>query len=175
MLENYLSNTTSLSLKAFCALSLLEVKCSEEMQYLLITNDVHTNEEALVSQGTKRRILVVDDEADITFTLQAGLEDGGFDVDTFTDPDLALSSFKPGLYDLALIDIMMPKMDGFVLYERLKTIDPGVKVCFLTASEVYREEIREEEHCALNKDLFLQKPISTDDLISEINNKINSN
>jgi DNA-binding response OmpR family regulator len=150
-------------------------KCSEEMQYLLITNDVHTNEGVLASQGTKRRILVVDDEADITFTLQAELEVGGFDVDTFTDTDLALSSFKPGLYDLALIDIMMPKMDGFVLYERLKTIDPGVEVCFLTAGEVYREEIREEEHCALNKDLFLQKPISTDDLIREINNKINSN
>ena len=63
---------------------------------------------------------------------------------------------------------------GFDLYERLKTIDPGVKVSFLTASEIYREEIKEVEHCALNKDLFLQKPISNDDLITEINNKINS-
>ena len=69
---------------------------------------------------------------------------------------------------------MMPKMDGFVLYERLKKVDPGINVCFLSASEMYREEIREEEHCALKKDLFLQKPISTDDLIMEINNKINS-
>jgi CheY-like chemotaxis protein len=85
-----------------------------------------------------------------------------------------LSSFKPGLYDLVLIDIKMPKMDGFVLYERLKTVDLGVKVCFLTASEMYREEIREVEHCALNEDLFLQKPISNDDLIREINKKINS-
>ena len=78
---------------------------------------------------SKKRILVVDDEYDITFTLQAGLEDGGFDVDAFTDPESVLSSFKPGLYDLVLIDIMMPKMDGFVFYERLKTIDPAVKVC----------------------------------------------
>jgi CheY-like chemotaxis protein len=71
---------------------------------------------------------------------------------------------------------MMPEMDGFVFYERLKTVDPDVKVCFLTASEMYREEIREEmEHSILNKDLFLQKPISTDDLIKEINKKINSN
>jgi DNA-binding response OmpR family regulator len=130
----------------------------------------------LASQGTKRRILVVDDEPDITFTLQVGLEDGGFDVDAFIDPELVLSNFKPGLYDLVLIDIMMPKMDGFVFYERLKSVDPGVKVCFLTASEMYREEIREEmEHSILNKDLFLQKPISTDDLIKEINKKINSN
>ena len=129
---------------------------------------------ALVSQGTKRRILVVDDEPDITFTLQAGLEDGGFDVDAFIDPGLVLSSFKPGLYDLTLIDIMMPKMDGFVLYERLKTVDSDVKVCCLTASEEYHEEIREVKHSTLNRDLFLQKPISTDDLIREINKKINS-
>ena len=114
--------------------------------------------------------MVVDDEYDITFTLQAGLEDGGFDVEAFTDPKLALSSFKPGLYDLILIDIKMPKINGFVLYELLKTVDPGVKVCFLTA--MYNEEIREEELCALNKDLFLQKPISNDDLMREINNRI---
>jgi two-component SAPR family response regulator len=62
-----------------------------------------------------------------------------------------------------------------VLYERLKTVEPDVKVCFLTAGEMYREEIREVEHSALNKDPFLHKPISTDDLIREINNKINSN
>ena len=101
---------------------------------------------------------------------QAGLEDGGFNVDAFTDPELVLSSFKPGLYNLALIDIMMPKMNGFVLYEWLKTVDPGVKVCFLTAMN--HEEMREMEHCALNKDLFLQKPISNEDLIREINKKI---
>jgi CheY-like chemotaxis protein len=128
----------------------------------------------LASQGPKRRILVVDNEPDIITTLQVGLEEGGeFDVDALTDPELALSSFKPGLYNLVLIDIMMPKMDGFELYEQLKNVDPNVKVCFLTASERYHEEFR-KEHCALNKDLFLQKPISNDDLIREINNKINS-
>ena len=126
----------------------------------------------MASIHSRKRILVVDDEPDITFTLRAELEGGGFDVDAFTDPELALSSFKLGLYDLVLIDIMMPKMDGFELYERLKTVDPGVKVCFLTA--MYRDEIREVKHCALNKDLFLQKPISNDDLIREINYKIGS-
>jgi DNA-binding response OmpR family regulator len=119
--------------------------------------------------------LAIDDEPDITLMLKLGLEDGGFDVDAFSDPELALSSFRPGLYDLVLIDIMMPKMDGFALYEQLKKVDPGVKVCFLTASEMYHEENRGIEHCALNKDLFLQKPISTDDLIMEVNRKINSN
>jgi DNA-binding response OmpR family regulator len=137
--------------------------------------DVSESVTSRLSSNNKKRVMVVDDEYDITFTLQAGLEDGGFDVDAFTDPELALSSFKPGLYDLVLIDIKMPKIDGFVLYELLKTVDNGVKVCFLTASEMYREEVREVEHCALKKDLFLQKPISTDDLIREISNKINSN
>jgi CheY-like chemotaxis protein len=129
----------------------------------------------LTSQNTKRRrILVVDDEPDITFTLQAELEDGGFNVDAFVDPELTLSSFKPGLYDLVLIDIMMPKMDGFVLYERLMTIDPDIKICFLTASEMYLEEIREEKYSDLDNEIFIQKPISTEDLIRKINNKINS-
>jgi DNA-binding response OmpR family regulator len=137
--------------------------------------DVSESVTSRLSSNNKKRVMVVDNEYDITFTLQAGLEDGGFDVDAFTDPELALSSFKPGLYDLVLIDIKMPKIDGFVLYELLKTVDNGVKVCFLTASEMYREEVREVEHCALKKDLFLQKPISTDDLIREISNKINSN
>ena len=120
---------------------------------------------ALTSQGTKGRILVVDDESDITLTLKAGLETVGlFDVDAFSDPEVALKSFKPDFYALVLVDIMMPKMDGFQLYESLKKIDPGVKVCFLTAGEMYREEVREVEHCALNKDLFLQKPIDLEDL-----------
>ncbi|HZA62868.1 MAG TPA: response regulator [Nitrososphaeraceae archaeon] len=128
----------------------------------------------MTNQGNKGRILVVDNEKDITITLKVGLEDGGFNVDTFNDPSLALKSFKPNFYDLVLIDIVMPDLDGFDLYERLKKIDPDMKACFLTASEMYHEEFRKVEHFTLNKDLFLQKPISTDDLIKEINKKVNS-
>jgi CheY-like chemotaxis protein len=68
---------------------------------------------------------------------------------------------------------MMPKMGGFELYEHLKKLDPDLKVCFLTASEMYHQKVREVEHCALNEDLFLQKPISNKDLVREIDNKIN--
>jgi DNA-binding NtrC family response regulator len=85
--------------------------------------------------------LEVDDEPDITLTLEAGLKIVGlFDVDTFNDPESALKSFKPDSYSLVLI--MMPKMDGFQLYERLKKIDPDLKACFLTASEMYHENRR---------------------------------
>ena len=117
--------------------------------------------------------MVVDNEKDITITLQIGLEDTGFNVDTFNDPSLALKSFKPNFYDLVLIDIVMPDIDGFDLYERLKKIDPDIKAYFLTASEMYHEEFRKAEHCSLNNDLFLQKPISTNDLVMEVNKKIN--
>jgi CheY-like chemotaxis protein len=121
-----------------------------------------------------KNILFVDDEKDVTLTIKTILEETGlFHVDTFNDPDLALKRFKPNFYALAIIDIMMPKMGGFDLYERLKKLDPDLKVCFLTASEMYHQEVREVEHCALNEDLFLQKPISNEDLVREIDNKIN--
>ena len=121
-----------------------------------------------------KNILFIDDEKDVTFTIKTILEQTGlFHVVTFNEPDLALKKFKSNYYALVLIDIMMPKMGGFELYEQLKKIDPDVKVCFLTASEMYHQEVREVEHCALNEDLFLQKPISNEDLIREIDKKIN--
>jgi CheY-like chemotaxis protein len=84
--------------------------------------------------------LIVDDEPDITLTLKARLEIIGlFNVDAFSDPKLALKSFTPDIYALVLIDITMPKMDEFQLYERLKKMDPDLKACFLTASEMYHE------------------------------------
>jgi DNA-binding NtrC family response regulator len=121
-----------------------------------------------------KNILFIDDEKDVTFTIKIILEQTRlFSVDSFNDPDLALKRFKPNVYALVLIDIMMPKMDGFELYEQLKKIDPDVNVCFLTAREMYHHEVREVKHCALNKDLFLQKPISNENLVREIDKKTN--
>jgi two-component system, OmpR family, response regulator ChvI len=67
--------------------------------------------------------LLVDDEPDIIGILKVGLEDNGFKVDAFTDPELALSNFKSGVYDLLLLDVRMPKLNGFELYEQIKKID----------------------------------------------------
>ena len=120
-----------------------------------------------------KNILFIDDEKDITLTIKMILEQTGlYHVDTFNDPAVALKRFKPNLYALVIIDIMMPKMSGFELYEHLKKIDPYVEVCFLTASEMYHLKVREAEHCALKEDLFFQKPISAEDLIREIDKKI---
>jgi DNA-binding NtrC family response regulator len=110
----------------------------------------------------------------LTSLLEIALERAGFNVVAFNDPSIALEHFQPDLY-LVFLDIIMPKIDGFELYKQIKKVDPRMKVCFLTASEMYRDEIREVEYCTFNTDLFLQKPIPTDDLIREINNKINSN
>lgn len=115
------------------------------------------------------RILVVDDEPDLTQVSTLALEYYGYKVDSFNDPQEALSKFKPGSYDLIILDIKMPKMDGFELYHEIKKKDNNAKVCFLTASELYYEEFRNEEYRALDRNLFIRKPIDNEDLVKEIN------
>jgi DNA-binding response OmpR family regulator len=124
-------------------------------------------------QGRKK-IMVVDDEADLTMLCKLALEYYGFKVDTFNDSQKALSNFKPDYYDLIILDIMMPKMDGFELYNEIKKKDPKAKVCFLTASEMYYEEYRKREYEALDRNLFLQKPIANEVLLREVNRMISS-
>jgi DNA-binding response OmpR family regulator len=124
-------------------------------------------------QGQKM-IMVVDDEADLTMLCGIALEYYGFKVDTFTDPQKALSNYKPGYYDLVILDIMMPKMDGFQLYNEIKKKDQKAKVCFLTASELYYEQFRKEEYSAIDKNLFIQKPIQNEELLKEVNRRISS-
>jgi CheY-like chemotaxis protein len=121
------------------------------------------------------RILAVDDDPDITLTVKVGLEDnsssssnGIFEVDTFNDPELALSSFKPGLYDLVLLDFRMPKMDGYELYDKIKNIDNKVKVCFMSATYVNYQAAR-EAFPSLEMECFIQKPVEIKDLIRRIN------
>jgi DNA-binding response OmpR family regulator len=116
------------------------------------------------------KILVVDDEPDLTFGCSMTLKLHGFEVDTFNDPLIALSVFKPDTYNLVLLDVKMPKMDGFTLYNEIKKIDNKANICFLTASEFYYEQFRKEEFSNLDKELFIQKPIENHELIKRINN-----
>jgi DNA-binding response OmpR family regulator len=121
------------------------------------------------SQQGQKRILAVDDEPDLTLICSLALQYHGFKVDTFNDAQEALSNFKPDYYDLVILDIKMPNMDGFELYDKIKKKDDKVKICFLTASELYYEEFRKKEYSALDKNLFLKKPIDNDDLLKEVN------
>ncbi|MGH9977156.1 MAG: response regulator [Nitrososphaeraceae archaeon] len=115
-----------------------------------------------------KQIMVVDDESDLTVFYKISLEYYGFVVDTFNDPKEALSSFKSNNYDLVILDIKMPDMDGFELYREIKEMDPTVKDCFLTASELYHEENRDKEYSTLSNELFIRKPIENEELIEKI-------
>ena len=87
--------------------------------------------------GAKKRLLIVDDDVDITNSFSLALEDSGlFLVDTYNDPLVALSNYRPNSYDLLLLDIKMPEMNGFELYEQIKKLDNKVKVCFISAYDV---------------------------------------
>ena len=123
-----------------------------------------------------KKILLVDDEPDIIYSIKRLLEDNEFVVDSYTDPTLALSNFKPRLYDLLLLDIKMPKMSGLDLYQKIKEIDSNVKICFLTASELFYEEYRRlDAYPSLDKAYFVQKPFRSEELIRKINEIMHSN
>jgi two-component system catabolic regulation response regulator CreB/two-component system response regulator ChvI len=105
------------------------------------------------------------------------LEYHGFIVDTFSNPLEALSSFKPELYDLVLIDVKMPQMSGFEFHHELrkKTVyGTEIKSCFITAYEVYFETLK-KEFPELYEGCFIRKPIKIEDLVSKINEELNQN
>src|SRR5215210_1670872 len=122
-----------------------------------------------------KRILLIDDEPDITYTIKNVLEDSGFKVDCFNHPIIALESYRDNFYDLVILDIKMPKMDGFELYIKLREKDSRTKICFLTANELFYEEFRKirfnlgEE---IGEEYFILKPIKTDVLFKKIDTLI---
>lgn len=118
------------------------------------------------------RILIVDDEQDITSILKKGLEKYGYEIDVFNDPLLALSSFRAGSYDLILLDIRMPKMDGFELYQRITQLDSKTKVCFMTAFEVYYDALKELFPDSYESICFIRKPIAIQDFVKKISKEM---
>ena len=118
-----------------------------------------------------KKILVVDDEADITFSIKVVLETNGFaSVDIFNDPADVISKYNNQprtMYDLLIIDIMMPRMNGFELYEKIKKIDHNAKVCFITAYRMYFEALR-EMYPDYEVDCFMNKPFENEDLLRKV-------
>jgi DNA-binding response OmpR family regulator len=115
-----------------------------------------------------RRILIVDDEKDVADALKLGLELNGFEVRSYNDAVGALADYKPGVYDLVILDIRMPGMSGFDLFRGLKKLDAGIKICFLTAFEMYKSEF-EKLFPDLQVAGFLRKPISISELVLQVN------
>jgi CheY-like chemotaxis protein len=123
--------------------------------------------------------LIVDDNTDVTTTFKAVIEDGNNSADvnkrievyTSNDPIVALLEFKPDFYDLLLVDINMPRMNGFELCEKILLVDINVRVCFMSSGEINREALREiyptrQEGC------FIRKPVTIDYLLERIRSEL---
>lgn len=120
----------------------------------------------------KPKILVVDDEPDIISSLKKGLEHRGYAVDAYTDPQKALENYKVGEYDLCILDIRMPGMNGFQVYVEIKKLDRNVRICFCTAFETeYREEFR-KAFPELDEQSFIPKPSTLNQLVIRIDHEL---
>lgn len=117
------------------------------------------------------RIMIVDDESDILSVIKRGLESkNDFVVDTFSKGDDAIDNFQnhpPKYYDLVITDIRMPKVNGFELYRKIKDTDPSMKIAFITAFEINKEEFSKVIP-SVNVTHFISKPVS----ISKLREKI---
>jgi CheY-like chemotaxis protein len=123
-------------------------------------------------QSDQKKILIVDDEPDVTFTIKVILTSNGYQVDAFEDPEEALNHFRKEAYFLAFLDIKMPKMDGFDLYKKLMEIDKDIKVCFLTAlgefDDYYRRYKKEDLAPVWGVRHIIRKPIDNSKLLEEV-------
>jgi two-component system, OmpR family, response regulator ChvI len=114
------------------------------------------------------RILLIDDDADILNVLGRGLEANGFHVDAFKSSKGALAAFKPDVYDLAILDIRMPGLDGFQIYREMKKRDPVITACFLSAFEILPSEFEKVFPSLSEIKTIIKKPVSIHHLVSEI-------
>jgi CheY-like chemotaxis protein len=120
----------------------------------------------------KKRVLLVDDEPDSCMTFQAVLEDAGFKCISYTDSLRALQEFRSNYYDLILLDIRMPTLNGFELCKKIREVDKTLQVVFITASEAYYEQPRRQSYPELINDVninYVQKPIANQELIRLVN------
>lgn len=125
----------------------------------------------MTNKRKMEKILVIDDEQDITFSLKTVLEENRYAcVDTFNDPIDVISKYNDQtgtMYDLLIIDILMPRMNGFELYEKIKKIDNNAKVCFISAYRIYFEALR-DMYPDYEVDCFVNKPFENDDLLRKV-------
>jgi CheY-like chemotaxis protein len=133
-------------------------------------NDTLTN---IGANSQNPRILIVDDEQDVARLFGISLERNDFVVDVFNDPLSALSNYKAGTYGLLLLDIRMPHMNGFELYQKIKDMDNKVKVCFITAYEESLSEFKGLFSSLEEVDCLIRKPIEVQKLVEIVKSKLN--
>lgn len=124
----------------------------------------------------KIRILIVDDEPDIVDSLSSIL-DKFYLVDGYDNPVAAYENFKAGKYDLAIIDYLMPTIDGFALYQKMKKVDPEIKVLIMTAFEIFSSRTYIEAFGKLNpsldKTFVFKKPFTRGEILSKVESVMN--
>lgn len=128
----------------------------------------------MTDNSNKTTVLLVDDNKDVTSTIQKGLHKHGFEVKVFNEPAQALLQFKPNWYDAIVLDVRMPGMTGFELARKIWAKDPDAKVCFFSAFEIYENEAKIVfKH--LNTKCFIKKPVAPSELAKHISQHLESN
>jgi DNA-binding response OmpR family regulator len=131
----------------------------------IFSRETESNRQQVQKNKRIKRILLVDDEHDVNLTIRIVLEDNGFKVDSFTDASQALENFTAGLYDLVILDVILPTMDGFSLYQKIKKLDDEVKICFLTATDKTYYEILKKHYPSINENCIIHKPVDSESLL----------
>jgi CheY-like chemotaxis protein len=138
--------------------------------------DTATVKERDTKDPLLKRILVIDDEPDVALTFKVGLEGyyyyqdnekRRFEVYTYNNPLETLLEFKPHFYDLMLVDVYMPDMNGFQLCEKILEVDANIRVCFMSAAEINLEALR-EVYPKLSFGCFIKKPITVEYLVKRL-------
>jgi CheY-like chemotaxis protein len=150
------------------------LQAREEYEHSIQKWHLKIQKEALGNQKKKRRrILIVDDEPDTCMSFQTVLEDAGYECMSYTDSIKALQEFRPNYYDLILLDIQMPILNGFELCKKIRELDNTPHVIFITASEEYYEKSRSQDYRELvNNDSnisYIQTPIGNKELVQIVN------
>jgi len=147
----------------------------EYVAKLIISAAHEIKNKASTGSNAQHRIMIVDDEQVIARLFTIALQDNGFIVDVFNDHLSALSNYKAGLYDLLLLDIRMPTMNGFELYQKIKDIDDKAQVCFITAYEESINDFRRLFPNLEEVDCFITKPIEMHNLVKIVKSKVDCN
>ena len=145
---------------------------SNKFEYTSLNNSTGSQKETVNMTTVEEKrlskvVLIVDDDPDMTSIFSLGLQDEGFEVYTYNDPLEVLSQFRPNVYDLLLVDISMPKMNGIDLSRQLLELDPNVKICFITAGEANIEVLR-ELYPTRDIGCFIRKPVTIDQLVRRV-------
>jgi CheY-like chemotaxis protein len=145
------------------------------LRNLLLLTELLTLQQQQTLRSHSKRVLIVDDNPDITLTFKEGLEAENdksgnntfYKVFTYNDTILALAQFKPNFYDLLLVDVNIPKMNGFEFSRQILELDVNVRICYITAAEINLQALR-EQFPTLSIGCFIKKPIGVEDLVRRV-------